>query len=158
MKYILPVLVIILLLIFPQRVYCAEQHIEVNFIKFDEYGNHWFEQKKIPATPEAHTSIHANTALNYLFTLDKHNIFPYPQGVHVLSIHFTECHLVVSLYFPKGSYGGAMLERIYLGQILKTLLNLDGIERVSIIADTPEGLIVREESSWRPLLYGIIVD
>jgi len=146
--------VIVLLLLFPQRVYCAE-YIEINFIEFDELGSHWFSYIEIPSDSETHISVRANVALNYLFVLDKPNIFPYPPGIQVLNIHLIECHLIASLYIPAGSYGGTMLERIYLGQILKTLLNLDGVSRVSIIADTPEGLNIREERIWAELFYGI---
>ena len=155
MRFILPILVVVVLLLFPQRVYCAE-YIEVNFIQFDECGNHRLEYLKIPPEPQAHVTARANAALTYLFALDKPNTFPYPEDTHVLSIRLTECHLTVSLYIPQGSFGGSMLERIYLGQILKTLLNLDGVSKVSIIADTPEGLNVREKSAWAELFHGII--
>ena len=155
MKYILPILVIVLLLLFPQRVYCA-QRLTISFIEYDGYGSHWFSQKEVPADSYLHLFARANAVLDYLFALDKPNIYAYPDGIQILRTHFLRGHLTVELYIPQASFGGTMLERIYLGQILKNLLGLDGVDRVSIIADTPEGLNVHEMCSWYELFDGII--
>ena len=155
MKFILPFLVIVILLLFPQRVYCAE-NLKINFIEYDEYGNHWFSQKGIGVSSRAHLFARVNATLYYLFALDYDNIYPYPSGIRMRRAHYLQGHLTVELYIPKASFGGSMLERIYMGQILKNLLSLDGVDKVSIAADTPEGLNVREKSSWLELFYGII--
>jgi len=156
LKYIiLPILVIAVLLLFPQRVYCAS-NVNISFIEYDEYGNHWFSRMEIPINSRLHIYEQTNAALSYLFALDKPTIYPYPSGIHLIETHYIEGYLAVFLYIPHASFGGSMLERIYLGQILKTLLDLDGVEKVSIIADTPKGLNVREKRSWHELFYGIV--
>ena len=149
---------IVVLLLFPQRVYCAGslERPEISFIEYDECGNHWFSQKEIRTDSRVHLFARVNAVLGYLFALDEPNIYPFPEGVQIQRKHYLRGHLTVEIYFPEASFGGSMLERIYLGQILKNLLSLDGVEKVSIIADTPGGLNVREKSSWQELFDGIL--
>ena len=158
MRFILPILVIIMLLLFPQRVYCADNinEMKISFVEFGEYDNHWFSYVKMPLNSQMLKSCQAIAATNYLLALDKPNIYPHPSDIHLLDAFYRNGHLSIHIYVPKGSYGGTMLERIYLGQILKTLLNINGVEKVSIIADTPEGLNVRAQTSWYELFAGII--
>ena len=158
MRFILPIVVIIMLLLFPQRAYCADDinWMKISFVEFDEYDNHWFSYIKMPLNPQVCTACQAISATNYLLALEKPNIYPYPYDIQVLGAFYRNGHISIHIYIPKGAYGGTMLERIYLGQILKTLLNINGVEKVSIISDAPEGLYVREETSWHGLFAGII--
>jgi len=149
-------LLLCVLFLFPQRVYCAET-ITISFIEFDEEGNNSFSQKEAPPGLHNHLFAQVNTALEALFSLDLTNIYPYPEGVKITGLHYLRGHLSVALSDEIAAFGGgSMLERIYLGQILKTLLHLEGVEVVSIIANTPEGIRVQNSSCWYELMYAIV--
>lgn len=159
MRFLLPILVIAALLLFPQRVYCAE-NVNVSFIKYDAYGEHRLVQRSIEPAMRAHNHIfsRANAALSYLFALAGPGVYTYPEGIQILDMHYLRGHLSITLSDEFAGFGGgSALERIYLGQILKTLLELDGVEKVSIMANTPEGLNVRENNSWHELFIGILM-
>lgn len=166
MKYILSILVTAALLIFPQRVYCTDilkngvnsDYLKISFVEYDYlYGNHWFSEKYIEIGPHRHLFAKVETALGALFSLDLPNGFPYPEGIQIVDIYYIHGHLTVAFSEEFAGFGGgSMLERIYLGQILKTLLNIDGVEKVSIKADTPEGIRIKERCSWYELMDGIV--
>jgi len=144
------------LLLFPQRAYCAGA-VKISFVEYDEYGNHWFLEKYVELGVHGHLFARVETALNALFSLELPNIFPYPKGIEIVDIYYKHGHLTVAFSDEFGNFsGGSMLERIYLGQVLKTLLNIEGVEKVSIIADTPEGISIKESVSWHELMYGIL--
>ena len=157
MKYILPVILSAILLLLPQTLYCSDS-LNVRYIVYDDEGGHTFRQKPVDLPPYASLFTRVNTVLSALFSLDMPDIYPYPEGVQVLRLHYIRGHLTVTLSDEIAAFGGGtMLERIYLGQILKNLLYIDGVDVVSIKANTPEGLSVREGTCWSELLYGIIL-
>jgi len=156
LKYILPILVAATLFIFPQRAYCANA-LKVSFVEYDEYGNLWFAEKFLEPDSHRHLFAKVDTALGALFSLGLPNTFPYPEGIQIIDIHYMHGHLTVAFSDEFGDFGGgSMLERIYLGQVLKTLLNIEAVEKVTIIANTPEGISVSGSSSWHELMDGIV--
>jgi len=144
------------LVMFPQRAYCA-QSLAISFVEYDDEGGHSLSRQLVEPESHKHLFMAVNAVLDALFSLDLPNTYPYPEGIQVLSTHYIRGHLTVTVSDEIAAFGGgSMLERIYLGQMLKTLLDIEGVERVSIIANTPEGISVRESGCWRELMNGVV--
>jgi len=159
MKYILAILTLILVLLFPQKAYCGE-NIDLSFVEYDNTGRFFWHVVELEE-PSPHIRGRIENALNSLFTYQADNIYAYPENISILSIHYLYAHVIVNLSAEINNFhGGSMVETIYLGQIIKTLLDIKGIEKVTLLIDslsgnTPEGIVIKEVSSWQGLMEGI---
>ena len=163
MKYIFTIILLLLLLLFPQKAYCGE-NISLSFIEYDDLGNFNWRSVTTDISPAPHIRARLENTLNTLFTYQGKNIYTYPENISVRSIHYLFGCVTLDLSPEFNNFGGgSSLEGIYLGQIVKTLLDIEGVEKVTLLVDgltgnTPEGIVVKEVYSWQELTEGKIMN
>lgn len=163
MKYALTIIVIIILLIFPQKAYCSDS-IQISHMEYDADGSHSWKAEYIEINDDSYLFERVEIALYYL--INRHsggNSYPYGENIDILSLSYSYGCITVDLSEEFNGYGGgSFLEQVYLAQIAKTLLDMEGIEKVTLLVDgllanTAEGIAVKEVISWQELMDGKIV-
>jgi len=162
MKFLWAIIMILIILLFPQKAYCGHSSA-LSYIKYDALGDlSWYTvENSLPNAP--HIKMRIESSLTSLFNGNYPGTYTYPENISVLSINYLFGHISINLSGEFGNFGGgSMLETIYLTQIVKTLLDIEGVEKVTLLVDgltgnTPEGIVIKEVSSWQELTEGIIM-
>jgi spore germination protein GerM len=155
MKCYFTILLIVLLLIFPQRVYCSElssTEYDIHRIFFDENGeNHWFLERITVCGNDV--LVVAEEVLNTLFKDSCVNTYSYPEGTVILNASLLEGHITVDISPEIRAYGGGYTENILVNQIIRTLFGLPGVSKITLLVDGrtggfPEGTVVDGVESY----------
>jgi spore germination protein GerM len=158
MKYIIILIMIALLLCFPQRAHAVNTH-NAYYLIFDDQGvNSWVFT---PGINGQDTEDIASGLLHELFSIDRADAYAYPEGTGLLSAYMTNGHLALDITLGNRGYGGAYIERVYILQMLRTVLSLDTVSSVTITVDGDihgfcEGTVVREVVSWLEWTEGVL--
>ena len=162
MKYILPLILLILTLLFPQKAYCNE-NLTLSLVEYNELGElNWRSVEAAPLS-SSHIRARIESTLKALLAYEAQNVYIYPQNISILSIRYLFGCVSIDLSDDFNDFGGgSMVEQIYLAQIVKTLLDIEGVEKVTLLIDgqignTTEGIVIREVNSWQELMEGKIM-
>ena len=159
MKYILPLILFLLILIFPQKAYCSE-NLTLSLVEYNDLGELSWHVAQAALPPSNHMRARVEGSLAALLNYEAQNVYTYPKNISILSVHYLFGCVSIDLSADFNDFGGgSMVEQIYLAQIVKTLLDIEGVEKVTLLLDglignTAEGIAVKEVYSWQELMEG----
>ncbi len=79
-----------------------------------------------------------------------------PDGVRVIGTDVRDGHLTLNVSSDINQYGGAYYEVALKSQIIRTALNIDGVDAITLLIDggvrtLAEGSVIRAETAWKNL-------
>lgn len=156
-KYKFIIFMVILIYSFPFRVYA--KNWSLNFLAFDNYGTSYWVKEEISFDSCLSIEEKAEHLFNKLFSESiRENTYNFPKSISINSIIFIDDLLVLDVSEEILNYnGGSYNELILKSQIVKTALNIEGINRITLliegdIAQFKKGLLIYEISVWEDII------